>query len=101
MLKEIDKCKEPCILLCKDTSRLSRNEHDNLEIINRLFGKNKFKNNPKIASIYFFDIDNYEVVEWSKSTDQTLVATTLLNNYAFSVNQKKLSGFGITAKLEK
>lgn len=37
MLEEIDKQNEPCIILCRDTSRLSRNPTDNLAIANRMF----------------------------------------------------------------
>jgi DNA invertase Pin-like site-specific DNA recombinase len=37
MLLAIDQSKEPCSILCRDTSRLSRNPTDNLEIANRIF----------------------------------------------------------------
>ena len=43
MLWDIDKAKEPCTILCRDTSRLSRNPTDNLAIANRMFWDNKFK----------------------------------------------------------
>jgi len=43
MLTAIDKSKEPCIILTRDTSRLSRNPTDNLEIANRIFGDNGYK----------------------------------------------------------
>lgn len=43
MLEEIDKLGQPCILIARDTSRLSRNPTDNLAIANRLFGDNRTK----------------------------------------------------------
>lgn len=69
MLKEIDKEKEPVVLLCRETSRLSRNEEDNLNITSRLFGKHKFKNKQKIKSIFFLDT-NGQLSEWNNQSDQ-------------------------------
>lgn len=37
MLEEMDALDEPCDILCRDTSRLSRNPTDNLAIANRIF----------------------------------------------------------------
>lgn len=101
MLAEIDKSKEPVILLCKDTSRLSRNQHDNLEITDRLYGDGRFFKKPKIEAIYFFDFDKLVTARWDKNTDKELVTQTLVNNYLFSVRQKKLSSAGTIAKLKK
>ena len=37
MIKDIDATNMPCVLLCRDTSRLSRNPRDNLVIADRIF----------------------------------------------------------------
>ena len=37
MIKAIDKLKVPCILLAYDSSRLSRNQKDSREIVDRIF----------------------------------------------------------------
>lgn len=43
MLEVIDSLKEPCTILCRDTSRLSRNPKDNLAIADRMFCDNDFR----------------------------------------------------------
>ena len=48
MIAEIDQQSEPCILLCRDISRLSRNPTHNLVIADRLCCDNDFRKKQKI-----------------------------------------------------
>ena len=96
MLIAIDEQKEPCILLCRDTSRLSRNPTDNLEIANRLFWDNGTKKS--IHTIYFL-WENTDVSEWNNKTDKKIVVDTLHDNYTNSLETKKKSMAGILLKL--
>ena len=96
MLEAIDQSKEPCIILCRDTSRLSRNPTDNLEIANRMFGDNKFKKS--IGSIYFL-WENFDVNEWSDRTNKIYIVDTLHKNYTDSMETKEKSMAGILLKL--
>jgi hypothetical protein len=63
MLKEIEKQKESCIILCRDTSRLSRNPTDNLAIANRIFGDNTQRK--VISSIYYLGT-GMKIEEWNE-----------------------------------
>lgn len=96
MLLAIDKCKEPCTLLCRDTSRLSRNPTDNLEIVNRLFWDNKIKKS--IQNIYFLWVNN-SLQEWTDKTNKIYIVDTLHKNYTDSMDTKEKSMGGILLRL--
>lgn len=96
MLEAIDKCKEPCSILCRDTSRLSRNPTDNLAIANRLFGDNQTKKS--IGSIYFL-WENFSVQEWTDRSNKKYIVDTLHQNYTDSMETKEKSMAGILLKL--
>ena len=98
MLGVIDSLKEPCIILCRDTSRLSRNPKDNLAIADRMFCDNDFKNIwQKIWNIYF--LDGMKVVEWNEKTEKKYVADTLHQNYTDSIENKSKCIWGVLSKL--
>lgn len=87
MLANIDSDKTPVIILCRDTSRLSRNPTDNLEITNRMFGDNKHKK--IIEKIYFLD-ENCNLQEWNNTSgDKIEITNTLHKNYIESLETKK------------
>lgn len=96
MLEAIDKCKEPCIILCRDTSRLSRNPTDNLAIANRLFWDNQTKKS--IGSIFFL-WENFSVQEWIDKSNKKYIVDTLHQNYTDSMETKEKSMAGILLKL--
>lgn len=96
MLLAIDQSKEPCSILCRDTSRLSRNPTDNLEIANRIFWDNKYKKT--IGSIFFL-WEQFDVNEWNDKTDKKTIVDTLHDNYTNSIETKKKSMAGILLKL--
>ena len=86
MLEEIDKQKESCIILCRDTSRLSRNPTDNLAIANRMFGDNKQQK--VISSIYYLGT-GMKVEEWNEKTNKKHIVDTLHQNYTDSMENKE------------
>jgi len=96
MIAEIDKLKTPCIVLARDTSRLSRNPKDNLGITDRLYGDNGFKQ--KIEKIYFLG-DSLEIESWDNRSDKKVVTDKLKQNYDESLETKKKSINGILIKL--
>jgi hypothetical protein len=96
MLLAMDQSKEPCSILCRDTSRLSRNPKDNLEIANRIFWDNKYKKT--IGSIFFL-WEQFDVNEWNDKTDKKTIVDTLHDNYTNSIETKKKSMAGILLKL--
>ncbi len=96
MISEIDKLKEPCIVLARDISRLSRNPTDSQWIMDRLYGDNKHK--IKIDKIYTLDYEN--IKEWNKSTDKDEVHKVLSAWYYDSIDTRRKSIGGILLKLE-
>ena len=98
MLAEIDKQKEPCIILCRDTSRLSRNPTDNLSIANRIFGDNKQKK--VIQSIYYLGT-GMKIEEWNERTNKKHIVDTLHQNYTDSMENKEKCIAGVLLKLEQ
>ncbi len=96
MMSEIDKLKEPCIILARDISRLSRNPTDSQWIMDRLYGDNKHK--IKIDKIYTLDYEN--IKEWNKSTDKDEVHKVLSAWYYDSLDTRRKSIGGILLKLE-
>lgn len=96
MLKEIDKCKTPCILIARDTSRLSRNPKDNLVLTDRLYGDNECKQ--KIETIYFLG-KNFEIIEWNNKTNKKALTDKLKQNYDESLETKEKSLNGILIRL--
>lgn len=79
MLLEIDSTSQPCIILVKDSSRLSRNELDSLEITKRLFWL--YGNEIKIRQIIFANGISWDIKSDSRSIDRELQA-----NYHYSVD---------------
>jgi hypothetical protein len=98
MLEEIDKQNEPCIILCRDTSRLSRNPTDNLAIANRMFWDNKQKK--VIQSIYFLGTGMI-VDEWNEKTNKKHIVDTLHQNYTDSMENKEKCIAWVLLKLEQ
>lgn len=96
MIKEIDKCKEPCIILTRDVSRLSRNPTDSQGIADRLYGDNGHKQ--KIQRIYSLDYDS--IKEWNKKTDKEEVHRALSASYYDSLDTRRKSIGGILLKLD-
>lgn len=97
MIKEIDRAKEPCILITRDLSRLSRNPTDSLEIMNRLYGDNK--NKRKIDKIIYLD---YEMTkEITKEFDKEELHKKLSAWYYDSLDTRRKSIWWIILKLEK
>ena len=86
MLWDIDKAKEPCTILCRDTSRLSRNPTDNLAIANRMFWDNKFKKS--IWHIFYLG-ENFAISEWNEKTNKKHIVDTLHQNYTDSMENKE------------
>ncbi len=79
MLHEMDSSKQPCIILVKDSSRLSRNKKDNEEITKRLFGE--YGNRKVIKRIIFGN-----GTSWDIHSDIKAVDNELLRNYHSSVD---------------
>lgn len=98
MLIDIDKLKVPCTILCRDTSRLSRNPEDNWNIRTRLFGKRWQKDKPKIENIYFLS-ETLVTQNWNMLSDREDVETVLHNNYMESLRTGKKSATGVLLKL--
>lgn len=96
MINEIDKLKEPCIILARDISRLSRNPTDSQWIMDRLYWDNKHK--IKIDKIYTLDYEN--IKEWNRSTDKDEVHKVLSAWYYDSLDTRRKSIGGILLKLE-
>jgi hypothetical protein len=86
MLSDIDKAKDSCTILCRDTSRLSRNPTDNLAIANRIFGDNRYKKS--IWNIYYLG-ENFAVSEWNEKTNKKHIVDTLHQNYTDSMENKE------------
>ncbi len=102
MLEDIDtvwKGGGVCNLLCRDSSRLSRNPSDNIQIADRLFGDNIFKKRRAIEKIYM-PWDAASIIEWTHKSDKESVVNELHNNYTNSIWTKKKSSTGIILKLE-
>jgi len=97
MIKEIDKLKVPCALLCRDTSRLSRNPRDNLIIADRIFGDDKTRKT--IGKVYFLG-DNFNIQEWNDGTDKKYIVDKLHGNYTESLETKTKSINGHILKLQ-
>lgn len=97
MIADIDKSNGWCIVLCRDSARLSRNENDSLRITNRIFWD--YKTPKKIKSIFFFR--DYEIEEWNDKGDKEKMKTELFNNYLFSVRNGKICFQGTLRKLDK
>lgn len=97
MLEEIDKQKQPCILIARDTSRLSRNPTDNLAIANRLFGDNHTKKT--LWKIYFLG-DGAVIQEWNQMSDKKYIVDKLHQNYIESIETKTKSINGHILKLD-
>ncbi len=79
MLHEMDSNKQPCIILVKDSSRLSRNKKDNEEITKRLFWE--YGNKKVIKKIIFGN-----GTSWDIHSDIKAVDNELLRNYHSSVD---------------
>ena len=77
MLDLIDTLKTPCVILCRDISRLSRNPSDSQKIMDRVYGDNG--NRVKIDRIYTLDYDR--VKEWSRNTDKEEMHKALSASY--------------------
>jgi hypothetical protein len=99
MLNEIDKSKEPCIILARDLSRLSRNPNDSLEIMNRLYGDNKNKKKVKIWKIIYLEYDI--IKEITKDFDKEELHKKLSAWYYDSLDTRRKSIGWILLKLEK
>ncbi len=98
MLEQIDKLKTPCIILCRDISRLSRNPTDSQKIMDRVYWDNHFKKNIKIAQIYSLDYD--KIKEWDINTDKEDMHKALSASYYDSLDTRRKSIGGILLKLE-
>ncbi len=96
MLKEIDRLKVPCILLARDTSRLSRNQKDNLAITDRLYWDNWHK--MLIKGVYFL-WKGFTVEEWNCKTNKKMVTDKLKQNYDESLETKDKSLNWVMLKL--
>jgi hypothetical protein len=94
LLKAIDEAKAPCIILVRESSRLSRNELDSLEIQKKLFGL--YGSKKKIEKIIFYD-----GVIWDEHSDRQKVSQELLNNYHYSIQTGKSSKGGVGAQLRR
>ncbi len=102
MIGEIDelaKKSKKCILICRDSSRLSRNQKDNLIISDRLFWDNDFFKKPVLEKIFMLG-DNMEIREWDKRGDKESISNELHNNYIQSLSTKKKSYVGKMLRLE-
>lgn len=98
MLEQIDKLKTPCIILCRDISRLSRNPTDSQKIMDRVYWDNLFKKKEKILKIYSLDYDR--IKEWDKNTDKEEMHKALSASYYDSLDTRRKSIGGILLKLE-
>lgn len=98
MMEEIDKQKEACIILCRDTSRLSRNPTDNLAIANRIFGDNKHR---KVIHSIFYLGTGMKIEEWNDRTNKKHIVDTLHQNYTDSMENKEKCIAGVLLKLEQ
>lgn len=94
MLKAIDQSVVPCIILVRDSSRLSRNQIDNIEIQKRLFGI--YGNQNKIQKIIF-----YWWEFWTKDSDRITVDNCLAKNYHESITTWIRSQNGVIAQLRR
>lgn len=97
LLKAVDMSPEWAIILCRDTSRLSRNPRDNMEIADRIFGDNKKKK--KIISIFF--LSGNQLQEWNERSDKKYIVDKLHQNYTESIETKQKSLSGIILKLQQ
>lgn len=97
-MEEIDKQKEACIILCRDTSRLSRNPTDNLAIANRIFGDNKHR---KVIHSIFYLGTGMKIEEWNDRTNKKHIVDTLHQNYTDSMENKEKCIAGVLLKLEQ
>ncbi|GAB0175025.1 MAG: hypothetical protein HHAS10_09040 [Candidatus Altimarinota bacterium] len=94
MLKAIDQSNIPCIILVRDSSRLSRNQIDNIEIQKRLFGI--YGNQNKIQKIIFYGGEF-----WTKDSDRIIVDNCLAKNYHESITTGARSQNGVIAQLRR
>jgi uncharacterized protein (UPF0335 family) len=102
MIKDIDiVCKWGgiCHILCRDSSRLSRNPRDNMDIADRLFGDNDFKKRRAIDKIHML-WDGASIITWTPKSDKESVVNELHNNYTNSIWTKKKSSTWIILKLQ-
>lgn len=97
LLKEIDRSKEPCIILTRDLSRLSRNPTDTQAIMDRLYGDNKRKH--LIEKIIYLDYDATR--EITRETDKESLHKRFSGGYYDSLDTRRKSIGGIILKLEK
>lgn len=79
MLKEIDKSKDPVILLTYEDSRLSRNDIDTQEILDRLF----WEYDKKKQKIYKIVFNGWE--EWTSESNKWDIKQRLLDRYKESL----------------
>ncbi len=84
LLEAIDKSKTPSILIAYNSSRLSRNEVDNLEITKRLFWM--YGSPVKIEKIIF-----YGGTVWDCNSDKIVIWNELIKNYQDSITTARES----------
>ena len=94
MLIAIDKSNVPCIILVRDSSRLSRNQIDNIEIQKRLFGI--YWNQKKIQKIIFYWWES-----WNENSDRIIVDSCLAKNYHESITTGLRSQNWVIAQLRR
>lgn len=94
LLKAIDASKSRCIILVRDSSRLSRNKLDNLEITKRLFGEYGHKRS--IEKIIF-----YGRKIWDEKGDKISIDNELLQNYHESITTGKRSRDGTEGQIRR
>lgn len=95
MLKEIDKSKDPVILLAYEDSRLSRNDIDTQEILDRLFWEYD-KKKKKIHKIYF---NGWET--WTSDSNKWDIKQRLLDRYKESLKTGERSRKASLGQLRK
>jgi hypothetical protein len=83
LMKEIDKCKTPCILLAYDYSRLARNAPDGITVCEKL---GLYGNEQKIEYIRFYD-----GTIWDKTTREKVIndAFSEANGYSDALSKQK------------
>jgi hypothetical protein len=96
MIEEVDKLKEPCLILTRDISRLSRNPTDTQVMMDRLYGDNKCKR--LIDKIFYLEYDSIKFI--SKDSDKEEIHKRFSSWYYDSLDTKKKSIGGIILKLE-
>ena len=81
-----------CVLLCRDSSRLSRNPTHNVLLTDMLYGDNDFRGRRIIDKIYMLGAEGRSVVEWSAKTNKAEITKELHDNYQNSLSTAQKSG---------